>query len=983
MKSAVVIGCALAVLALWCAAPAVADEPAVSASELPRVAPLEPAKALKNFVVKPGFRVELAATEPLVVDPIAMAFDEAGRLFVVEMRDYSERRDERLGRIRLLTDTNHDGRFDVSTVYADSLGWPTAVICWDGGVFVGCTPDILFFKDTNADGAADERKVVFTGFGEGQERLNVQGMLNSFNWSLDNRIHGAAGLNGGKIKSLANPNAAPVELRGKDFSFDPCDLRSIRPESGGGQHGMSFDNVGRKFACHNSRHIMQLMYEDYYAGRNPNYSLPSPLVDIAADGPAAEVFRLSPEEPWRVIRTKWRVAGKVSGPIEGGGRASGYFTSATGITIYRGDAFPEDYVGDAFIADVGSNLIHHKKLRGGGVALIAERPADEQKAEFIASRDLWFRPVQFANAPDGALYVADMYREVVEHPWSIPESIKKHLDLNSGNDRGRIYRIVPESFQEPKSLALTNATTEQLIAALEHRNGWRRDTAARLLYQRQDKTGVAALERLLKSSRYSHARLHALYALHGQRALKWHHVDWALSDRDPHLRAHALRLSEPRFLSNGEASSWTRKLQIAARDETPVVRFQAALSLGEPNPTGVQNFADVAQAKPSDPWVEAALLQSLSSGAADLFITLVRAKDSAALSENFLRQLAQMVGNQNANELASVLKAIGGIDDFERALNLAAALAEGLRSGGKSLAAFRDALKPMLERGRTLATSSDAEESARAPAIALLGFAGDSAQVLAGLLDSGQPPKVQLAALAALDRHDDDLVADVALARWSTLSPRVRDEALTVLLKRPARAMKLLQSVEGGIVQPGELSSTRAKFLRAHRDRSVRELAARVLPSSNARRNDVVQTFQAAVAMAGDANRGRSIYLERCSSCHRLQGQGHQLGPDLETVKTTGKEKLLINIVDPNREVPANYQAYLVETKSGETFMGLLANESASGVTVRQAYGKEDILPRAQISKVQSHGQSLMPEGLEAGLTTQNVADLLEYIAPN
>ncbi len=155
-------------------------------------------------------------------------------------------------------------------------------------------------------------------------------------------------------------------------------------------------------------------------------------VDIAGDDPAAEVFRISPDEPWRV-------AGTVQGLIEGGGRASGYFTAATGITIYRGNAFSSEFDGDAFVADCGSNLIHRKKVRPDGVGFKAERPADEQKVESLASTDNWFRPVQLANGPDGALYVADMYREVIEHPWSLPESIKKHLDLNSGNDRGRIY----------------------------------------------------------------------------------------------------------------------------------------------------------------------------------------------------------------------------------------------------------------------------------------------------------------------------------------------------------------------------------------------------------------------------------------------------------------------------------------------------------------------------------------------------------------
>jgi putative membrane-bound dehydrogenase-like protein len=339
------------------------------------------------------------------------------------MRDYSERRDERLGRIRLLEDTDGDGRFDKSTVFADDLPWPTAVICYDGGVFVGATPDIFFLKDTNGDGVADVREVVFTGFGNGVARLNVQQLFNSFTWGLDNRIHGANGGNGGSITSLKHPETKPLELRGRDFSFDPRSL-TMRAESGGGQYGLSFDDRGRKFICSNSSHIRAVMYEDRYAARNPYFPMPPPSLDIAVDGPAAEVYRISPDEPWRVIRTQWRVAGLVPGPIEGGGRPSGYFTGATGITIYRGDAWPEEFRGDAFIADCGSNLVHRKKVYPEGVGLKAERPNEEQKVEFLASRDNWFRPVQMANAPDGNLYIIDMYREVIEHPWSLPQSIK-------------------------------------------------------------------------------------------------------------------------------------------------------------------------------------------------------------------------------------------------------------------------------------------------------------------------------------------------------------------------------------------------------------------------------------------------------------------------------------------------------------------------------------------------------------------------------
>src|SRR4051812_13694508 len=195
----------------------IAAEPAVDPRDLPRVPPTEPADALKTFTVKEGFNIELAAAEPLVVSPVAMAFDEDGRLFVVEMIDYSERRDEKLGRIRMLTDTDGDGKFDKSTTFAKDLAWPTAIICYDGGVFVAASPSILYLKDTNGDGVADERKLILAGFGSTTARLNVQQLLNSFNWGLDNRIHGASGGNGGEI---ITKNGA-IDVRGKDFSFDP------------------------------------------------------------------------------------------------------------------------------------------------------------------------------------------------------------------------------------------------------------------------------------------------------------------------------------------------------------------------------------------------------------------------------------------------------------------------------------------------------------------------------------------------------------------------------------------------------------------------------------------------------------------------------------------------------------------------------------------------------------------------------------------
>ena len=292
--------------------------------------------------------------------------------------------------------------------------------------------------------------------------------------------------------------------------------------------------------------------------------MPAPRVSIAADGPAAQVYRISPDEPWRVIRTGWRVNGVVAGPVEGGGRPSGYFTAATGITIYRGNAWPPEFLGDAFIGDVAGNLVHRKKIQSRGVELIAERPSDETKVEFLASRDNWFRPVQIANAPDGTLYVADMYREVIEHPWSIVPSIKKHLDFNSGNDRGRIYRIVPEGFKQPKLPQLGKASTVELVATLAHSNGWHRDTAARLLYERQDKAAVPALKKMVEKSNFPPARLHALYALDGLGALTDKILLTALADTDPTVRMHSVKLGE-RVAANGKQTALGQKTHQSRR----------------------------------------------------------------------------------------------------------------------------------------------------------------------------------------------------------------------------------------------------------------------------------------------------------------------------------------------------------------------------------------------------------------------------------
>lgn len=772
-------------------------EPAVSEADLPHIPATEPASALSTFEVRPGVRLEIVAAEPLVVDPIAMCFDEDSRLFVVEMRDYSERRDERLGRIRLLEDTDGNGQMDKSTVFAENLPWPTALIWFNGGLFVGSTPDILYLKDTNKDGKADESKVIFTGFGAGVQRLNVQQLLNSFTWGIDNRIHGASGGNGGTIETRAKPGVPPLALGSSDFSFDPRTFE-IRRENGGGQYGMTFDSAGRKFVCSNSAHIRQVMYAHHDVLPDMQYPLPSPALDIPVDGANATVFRISPDEPWRVLRTKWRVEGLVAGPIEGGGRASGYFTSASGVTIYRGTALSPNFLGDAFIADVGSNLVHRKKLIPDGVPFKAERASDEKTSEFLASRDNWFRPVSFANAPDGGLYIADMYREVIEHPWSIPPNLKRHIDLNSGNDRGRIYRAVGTNFAQPGLPKLSQASNEELVTLLAHPNGWHRDIASRLLFERitaQPETRLADQIRAHVGSKSAPAQIHALNLLNsldkavpnGTYALLPEDVARALQSPFDEVVESAVRFL-PKFTNPAKVAIFAR----LAEHSSPRVRYQFAWALASMN-----------------------------------------------------------------------------IPDKRDLLN------------------------------KIEATSRPFEKD----------------------------NWIQTATRAVASRD-----------RW-------------LIASRPEQPV------------------------------AKKEISTFVPPTENLPRAEAIKNYSAALELKGTAAKGRLIYQERCASCHRLYGQGTPVGPDLESVRSAGKETTLINILDPNREVPPRFATVEVSTDEDEPFIGVIANDAANGITLLQASGVETFVPRSKIKSSRTTPASLMPEGLEAGLNPQDLADLLAYIA--
>ncbi len=991
-----------------------AAEPELRPEDLPHFPAVEPAQAIASFEVRPGFRLELAAHEPAVMDPIALSFDERGRAYVVEMRDYSERRPERLGRIRRIEDRDGDGLHESATVLVDGLPWPTAVTCWDGGVFIGSTPDILYAKDTDGDGHADLREVVFTGFASGfapyaTNQLNVQAMMNSLQWGLDCRVHGCGSMSAGKIRlvdspftrawrarlapgSENRPPAAEIDLRGRDFSFDPRSLE-LRAETGGGQYGMGFDDVGRKFLCSNSDHLQIARYEDRYTTRTSGYSLPSPRASIAVDGPAAEVFRRSPEEPWRVIRTRWRVTGLVQGLIEGGGRSSGYFTSATGLTVFRGDAYGPEFVGDVFVADCGSNLIHRKKVLPRGAEFVGVRPDDEQNREFIAGTDTWFRPVQFANAPDGCLWIIDMYREIIEHPWSLPPNLKRLLDLNSGNDRGRLYRVVREGTRSRRVVNLAEAPLTELLATLGHPNGWHRDTASRLLIERRDPDAEAPLHLLVRTSPLPLARLHALHVLDALGVLRVPDLASALEDRDPNVRRHGIRLVE---LRAAQAPSETPDLAPLARSEAhPEVLLQLAFSLGSsPTPDRATLLTEILRRTPAtegNGLITDAALSSVGQDAARVFRSLAEDADASAPSGSVapldnprLAALAEMVGRRNqGSEVAMVVGMLTRSGATPATLGLTARLAEGLRRAGGSLTGLpnREELAPIQTLARATATNA-AAGVAQVEAIRLLGHF-PPAQVRHALQPVLGPPHsltAQRAAVEEILRSEDAPATELLFSTWPRLAPETRAAGLELVLRRGSGPGRVLEALATERIAPRDLSAAQFTALRGLKDEELRTRAIGLLGAPSASRDDAVARLLPALNLRGDAQRGLLVHEAQCSPCHRLGGKGHLLGPDLESIRSQPKEKLLVAILDPNREVQPVYLATTVETTDEEEITGLAGPESAAAITIHQAGGIEQSIPRNQIRRIRTEGRSNMPEGFETTLEPQQLADLLSAL---
>ncbi|MFM7118401.1 MAG: PVC-type heme-binding CxxCH protein, partial [Planctomycetota bacterium] len=974
----------------------------VSAQDVPmleRVSPREAGEATTTFLLKTELKIELVANEPNVVDPVALDFDEFGRAFVVEMRGYSEAGEEGIGRVRRLVDADRDGTLEQSVVFAEGLRNPTAIVCTYGGVLVGDAPQLIFFKDNDGDGRSDSRTVLYEGFGT----TNIQQLLNNLQFGVDGKLYGASGGNPSEVRRVAEPwpfasgvlppkEAEAISLRGRDFVID---LRTgeLEATTGGGQFGQTFDSWGNRYVCSNSDHCQQIVIDDRELAANPLLRSQSLRVNIAVEGSAAPIYRSSPVESWRVARTEMRIQGRAKGPIEGGGKASGYFSGATGICFYDGDALPEDYRGNLFVGDAGSNLVHRKQLRDEALVKSAQRI--EQASEFLTSSDNWFRPVQLVNGPDGALWVLDMYREVVEHPASLPEPIKRQLDLSSGNDRGRLYRIVSKKQRIPtRKLPGETDSVDELVEMLGHSNGWHRRTAARLLRERDDPAARETVERWLREPQPPQGRLLGLYLLRDWGRLSDELLLRVLDDSDFNLQVHGLRLAKGR---NSEPWQRMRRRLLSGVDQR--VRVSAAFSLaGDTDKETAAEFARLAFLNETDAWERLAILSSAANLRSELLeqylraiVGEVRERDFSFLEE-LARQIASSGNDQDGKRLVTAIE--GQLDSRPAlAASLWSSASGGSPEGEKQMDAWaaragvpagESLSQKLVTRAAKVSRDRQTSVSERVRAMSLLvKLPIDEAMLLwQDLFADDELPEIRRGAIDLVGRLKSQVIYQQVVDALPELSPELRTKAVSVLSADVDATRLLLDAVESGAVPGVLVPASNRQQLQELGDEALRQRAERLFAASRGeQRERLIETTRLAVAgLEGTAEEGRVAFKKHCASCHRLENEGAEIGPSLVGYAYRTREDLLLHVLDPNREVDSRYLAYSVQMADGRVLLGVIAGESGTTIDLKTSTGESVLLNRAEVEEIRSTSKSLMPENLADELTPQNIADLSAYL---
>ncbi len=928
--------------------------------------PRSPEQSLKSMRMRPGFTIELVASEPLTMDPVALDFGPDGKLWVVEMADYPlglDNHGQPGGRVRYLEDVDGDGVYDKSTLFLDNIAYPTGVLAHGDGVLVSAAPAIFYAVDTDGDGTSDLQTELYRGFGEG----NQQHRVNGFERGLDNWIYVANGDSGGTIESTQTGEA--VNIRGQDLRIRPT-TGAFNLQAGPTQFGRHRDDHGNWFGCNNSIPVRHYIHPAQYLGRNP-------LVPPATS--SRDIARVDNTQLFPISRVLSHWSGYVS-PAAGGKHA---FTSACSTMVYRDNLFGPDFIQNTFTCEPVHNLVHRRRLVPRGATFASQRPSDEAGLEFLSSEDSWFRPASVTTGPDGALWIADMYRLVIEHPEWIDDEREKTLSLRAGSDRGRIYRIFPTDHPPRPIVKLSDMSAQQLVDQLGSPSGRDRDLAQTMLIRRRDPASSRLLNETVESSPNPLARLHAICTLDGVDELTVKTVKVALQDSDPAVRRHAVRLSES-FLS-GDAGSAPPLIAAVLQcdDADPHVRQQLAYSLGfSDSPQAVAKLAQIAANSEDLPTIREAIISSLRPEMLTAFQAAIQVNPGAAADyQDAIFEMAARSGETQL--LSSIVKSlVDTIREGTPAPDRIETLTKTLKTLHQKNIELAVSIEVLVAELRTQAAQWASDMHAGIPlrvaALRLLSLDISDDSIHRNLLTASQPVEVQIAAAEAIIANHPDAI----FGQLASLTPAVRQAALNAVLARESTTSNLIAMLEAGEVPIHAISDDYRRRLLSHASDEVKAAATQLFgeSSSAAEKQSLLQHYLASATDPGDPQQGAKVFQQQCAACHRVNEIGHAIGPDIASLNDRTPQTLLTAILDPNLAVEDKYQGYNILTLDGELMTGVIRNESSTAIELQMQDGKHHTILRDDIEWIRNTGISLMPEGFEKSILPPDMTDLLTYL---
>lgn len=936
-------------------------------SILPRRFPLSPEASAAAWELDGDFEIELVAAEPLTCDPVDIVWDEKGRLFVAEMGDYPlpPEGDSFLSRIRLLLDHNEDGRMDEAVTWADELDHVQGLLPIKGGLLATTRTAILFLKDTDGDNRADVRETLF----HSNEPRHNQLQVSSPRYGLDNHIYLSNGLDGKEIYPEGEPDAI-IEFPRLNLRYNPRS-GEIKPSTGVGQYGGTLDEFGRHFFCSNRNPAMFAVMPLAAVKRNPLAGIVQGHEDIQKPG--------APLHPLLLSHTT-------------SSAHAGTHTAACGIAVYTGDLM-QDLTGDIFVCDPTAQLVTRNRLVAKGATFVAERVGAGR--EFLASSDEWSRPVQARNGPDGALYIVDMYRRFIDHSRFFPEDFAESHYMRAGLDQGRIWRVIPKGTTRKPVNSLPEETGA-LVTLLSHPNAWHRNHAQRLLVERDEVAAVPLLEALIKANQSPLTTTHAFRTLEGLGQLK-PEILRSASSSDPGLVENKLQT----IAALGWESEFTEFIATSQIAENARSRF-LALSLFPNEKPAVAELESLISAQPDEPWFRKAIFSSCPDLVPPLLVTLLKSENflntSPETASMALTEMARLTTSQGSlEELSAVVASLHGESKWWH-FAVVSGISEGIgRSSLKTkrlstlMASPPDGfeeeaavLRAIVEGASAIALNPQRQEADRIIALSLVSQLpwDEKTKIVEQLISSSESPTIQSAACRTLTRDNREIVAEFFFDRWSNLPPTPLREALALITGNSKSGLALMKRMKAGEISASIMPPmTRWAYGRSTND-EIKSLANELFGAAAGNRTEVVTRYrEAQTNHVGDPENGKLIFERAtCAICHQVGGKGVAVGPALDDVKIKPAEALLSDILDPNRAIEERWLAVTVKSKDGRILSGLIYAEDSESVTLRLPGGIEETITRSEISEMSSSGHSLMPEGLEAAITTEEMADLLAFL---